>query len=489
MTLSFASFMSGFIFLRKRYATSYLMMLSLLISIILQVQWAKAEDLMQAYSLAREKDPTFLSQMSRHEASPERYKQAYSELLPTLSLDSYYQYTRQEIFETDVAVYGDKLARYPSKGYNLILTQPIFKYSSLLRLDQAREEVKSADLEFQAAEQDLILRTAEAYINSLKAYDNLEYTKSEEESVKLHFELARERYTNGLAPITDFHDAKARLAYMTALRIVAENDLDNALEALAEITGERIDNPARLIFSQGSLNLSVTPGEAGVNPEIQGEGVKGEMPLINPEPENIDAWISAAREQNLEVLVRRQDLLIAKQEIERQKAGYLPTITFVGRINRDYEGGSLFGGDSDLETREAIMQLNIPIFRGFSVLSRVREARTLSEAAEQELEKEIRLAERETRAAFLGVNSAIKNAEALRQSVISNEIALEAKKEGFKSGLFPSLAILDAERDLHQARLEYVKSQYDYILNSLRLKRAVGILSEVDLEGINKWLE
>ncbi len=461
----------------------YLILLSIYFLTSFYCPPAKAEDLMQIYGLAKENDPTFQSQRSKHAASPETYKQAYSELLPTLSLDTYYQRTRQEIFETDVAVYGENLTRYPSKGYNLTLTQPIFKYSSLLRLSQAREEVKSADLEFQAAEQDLILRTAQAYIDALEAYDNLEFTKSEEEAVKLHFELAKERYANGLAPITDFHDANARLAYMTASRIGVENELDDALEALAEITGKKIYNPARLISSQNSSSLSVTSEGGG------GEAAGEEMPLVSPEPDNIDEWIEASQEQNLEMQVRQQDVLVAKQEIERQKAGHLPTVSFVGRINRDYEGGSLFGGDSDLETREAIIQLNLPIFRGFSVLSKVKEARMLSEAAEQELEKEIRLARREARAAFLGVKSAIQNTEALKQSVVSNEIALEAKKEGFKSGLFPSLAVLDAERDLHQSRLEYSRSQYDYILNSLRLKRAVGTLRKEDLEGINQWLE
>jgi outer membrane protein len=489
MFLYLASFASGLMIFIKSYVKHAILFL-IFMSLTLHGQWAKAEDLMQIYGLAKENDPTFQSQRSRHEASPETYKQAYSELLPSLSLDSYYQRTRQEIFETDVAVYGDNLARYPSKGYNLTLTQPIFKYSSLMRLSQAREEIKSADLEFQAAEQDLILRTAEAYIGALEAYDNLEYTRSEEESVNLHFELARERYTNGLAPITDFHDAKARLAYVTAQRIVAENALDDALEALAEITGKKIDNPARLKSPQDiSSSSSVTPEEAEPTLGAQGKAAGGEIPLVSPDPDNVDAWIEAAQKQNLEVRVREQGLLVAQQEIERQKAGYFPTLTFVGRINRDYQGGSLFGGDSDLGTKEAILQLNVPIFRGFSVLSKTREARTLSEAAEQELEKEIRFSKRETRAAFLGVKSAIKNTEALRQSVVSNEIALEAKKEGFKSGLFPSLAILDAERDLHQSKMEYSGSQYDYFLNSLRLKRAVGTLSEEDLDGINQWLD
>ncbi|MBW1887664.1 MAG: TolC family protein, partial [Deltaproteobacteria bacterium] len=194
---------------------------------VLKGSTARSEDLMQAYKLAQESDPTFQSETYRHEASPETLKQAYSEIWPTVSADGSYQRTRQEIHQTGVAVYGQELARYPSKGYNLTLTQPIFRYSSFMRILQAKEEVKQADFEFEKAKQDLILRVVEAYIGSLEAQDNLEFTRAEEDAIKLHFELAQERYKSGLAPITDFHDAKARLAYIMARRVKAENLLDD----------------------------------------------------------------------------------------------------------------------------------------------------------------------------------------------------------------------------------------------------------------------
>jgi outer membrane protein len=449
-----------------------------------------AEDLMHAYKLARENDPTFQSAKYIHEASPETIKQAYSELLPSVSADAFYQHTRQEIFSTDVAVYGEDRVNFPSKGYNLILTQPLFRYSSIVRVLQAKEEVKSADLEFEAAKQDLILRVAVAYIKTLEAYENLEFTRAEEEALKLHFELAQARYDSGLAPITDFHDAKARLAFLTARICTAKNRLDDALEAMAELTGQKIDNLAKLKYALIARDFNVssaakTEGNMGVEHESAQVG----MPLVCPDPDDINDWIDAALKQNLEVQIRQQEVLVAKREIERQKAGHWPTLAFVGRLNRDDEGGSLFGGDSDVETREAILQLNFPIFQGGSVSSKTREALKLYKATEQDLEKEIRAVKRETKAGFLGVKSAIENTRAFIQSLVSNQIALEAKREGFKSGLFPSLVVLDAERDLHQAKLEYAKAQYEYILNSLRLKKAVSTLNEEDLAGINQWLE
>ncbi|MBW1860974.1 MAG: TolC family outer membrane protein [Deltaproteobacteria bacterium] len=464
----------------NRWHIKYTILLVLLMSIMLPVQLVKAEDLMQVYRLAKENDPAFQGEIYRHEASPETSKQAYSEVLPKVTIDAFNQRTRQQILDTDVAVYGEDLVRYPSRGYILTLTQPIFRASSFTRISQAKEEVRRDDLKFEAAKQDLTLRVAEAYIKALEAHDALEFTHTEEEALRLHFELAQERYNSGLAPITDFHDAKARLVSVTAQRVMSENSLDDALEALAEVTGQRIENLARLKFA---------PITGGFFTQDINESTQGIMPLVSPDPDDINDWLDAALKQNFGVQVQRQEVLVADQEIKRQMGGHWPTLTFVGRLNRDQQGGSLFGGESDLQTREAILQLNFPLFQGFSVLSKTREARELLKAVKQDLEKETRAVKRETRAAFLGVKSAIKSTEALKQSVVSNQIALGAKIEGFKSGLFPSLAVIDTERDLHQAKMKHAKAKYDYIYNSLRLKKAVGTLNEEDLAGINQWLE
>ena len=445
-------------------------------------QPAMAEDLMQVYRLALKNDPVFQGEGFRHEASMEGLSQAYSELMPTITADGSYGYTRQKIYNTDVAVFGSKLAHYATKRYGLKLTQPIFRYSTIMHVLQAKEGVRQADLKLEAARQDLMLRVAEAFITALEARDNFEFTRAEEKAVKLHFELAKARFKNGLAPITDFHDAKARLANVTAQRVMAENKVDDSLEALAEIAGRAIENPARLksgletAASEGAGDDGTRPGPGG-------------MPLLCPEPDNVDTWTDAALKQNLELKALRKAVLVAKREIDRQKAGHWPTVAIVGQMNREDEGGSLFGGDSDVGTSEAILQLNIPIFQGFSVLSKTREARNRYLAARQDLVKQARSVKRKARAAFFGVKGFIRNAEAFRQSVVSNQIALEAKREGFKSGLFPSLAVLDAERDLYKARMGYANAQYQYILESFRLKLAVGTLSEEDLAGINKWFE
>lgn len=442
----------------------------------------EAKDLMAILQYAFEQDPAYRGEQFRHEASPEKVRQAYADLLPFVNAEGYYQHTRQKVYETDVAVYDTENAEYPSYGYTFNLRQPLFRYPAFLQIFLAKTEVKRADLQLERARQDLMMRVADVFIGVLGTQDSLAFARAEEETLTRHFLLARGRYESGLAPLTDLHDAKARLAYTTATRVNAESRLADAREALMEITGTETPRLARfrhaLVDGDALLALS---GEDTETPD--------QMPLPGPHPDDIDTWIQAAFDQNLEVRIQQQEVELARRQIAFIRGGRLPVIELTGRINREDEGGSLFGGGSDLETAEATVQMNLPIYQGGFVSSRIREARKLHLAAEQDLERAVRGVRRETKAAFLGIKSAVENAAALRQSVISSQMALSAKQEGYRSGLLPSLVVIDAERDLFRTKREYVQAQYDYLLNGLRLKRAVGTLSPADLAAINQWLE
>jgi len=436
--------------------------LTLFLPFMLTGQSAQAEDLMDFYKLAKKQDPKLQASQFEHQASGETLKQAYSNFLPTVTAEGEYIKTKQEIISSDNTVFGSGSTDFPTTAYTLSLNQPVLHYSSIVRLRQAKADIKRSDVEFEKVEQDLILRVAELYLGALSAQDKLAFAQAEQDAVELHFELARGRQSMGLAPITDLLDAKARLATVTANTIEAENVLDDSLQALREVCGELIVKLANL---------------------------KEKLPLVSPDPEDVDLWIEAALKQNLELEVQRYAVEVAKQEVKRQKSGHYPTLDMVARHNREETEGTLFGGGSDVETQEVILRLSMPIYQGGFVRSRTREAFKLYQAALQDLEQQIRAVKRQTRAAYFGVKSAIQRVEALQQSVASQKLALEAKQDGFRSGLYTSLAVLDAERDFYLAKQEYARARYDYIFNSLRLKQAVGTLAEEDIVMVNKWLK
>lgn len=421
-----------------------------------------AEDLLELYTQALNSDPRFSGARFEHNATLERLKIARAGLLPRIYAEGVYTQTQQDIVSSDNSVYGSGTSTFPTTAQILSLTQPLFNMATLANVDRAKADVKGADLQLEAVKQDLAIRVAKAYLGVLASRDNVAFIESESASVGMYHELIKSKFSSGLAPKTDYLDAKARMSEVKANKIAAENNLDDALQSLREIAGR---------------------GTSGI------AGLREEIPLLSPDPNDIDTWNDAAIKQNPALGFQRQIVEAARQEVRRQEAGHYPYLNLEANYNRTKTEGTLFGGGSDVKTTYALLRLNIPIFEGGVVRARTHEALNLHKAAIQEEERQRRALAKEARAAYQGVGSAIGRVEALRESVESQKLALDAKREGYKSGLFAFRAVLDAERDLYRARRDHAVARYDYVMNCLRLKKAAGILNVSDIAAVNDWLE
>ena len=204
-----------------------------------------------------------------------------------------------------------------------------------------------------------------------------------------------------------------------------------------------------------------------------------------PEPADIDKWTEIALERNLSLLAAKHDTETARQEIDRIQADHYPTLDAVGSFAVNNSESSPLG-----TTRRANigLRLGFPLYSGGSVLSRTRESRQRYELALEVLERERRSVQRETRDAYLGIDSGISRVQALEQAVRSSQTAAEAIEAGFQVGTRTSVDVLDAQRDLFRTRRDLAEARYGYLLDVLRLKRAAGTLSEDDLWLISIWL-
>ena len=242
-------------------------------------------------------------------------------------------------------------------------------------------------------------------------------------------------------------------------RIQAINKIDNAKEEVRELTGEYIDQ-----FS------------------VLGKDIL----LVKPNPEVIDSWTELAIKQNLDIAAANFALESARKEIKKQSAGHLPTVDIVASHGYDSTGGRFGSTRTD---RSAIgLELNIPIYSGGLVNSKTREAHEKYNQSMHYLEKARRSAQRETREAYLGVISGISQVAALKQAVISSETALLATESGFEVGTRTAVDVVASQRATSKALRDYSNAKYDYILNTLKLKRSAGTLSPDDLNLINAWL-
>lgn len=422
---------------------------------------AYAEDMMYFYKLAVEQDPQLRGAMYKHQATGETLKQAWSHFLPTLNVEAEYTRTFQNIVSSDNTVYQKGSASFDSKNYLAQLTQPVIHYENFIGLKQAKSVVKRSDLEIELAGQDLILRVAESYLAVLSARENLAFVKAEEAAVELHFEDIQGRHKMGLVPVTDLYDAQARLAAVKADKSEAERVLDDALQALREVSGT----------AAGELS-----------------NLRDEAPLQNPDPDDIDKWLEAASLQNKGILISKLDADVANREVQLQKSGHYPVLDLLVKKNRQDTSGTLFGGGSVVDNTDISLKLTFPIFSGGLISSRTREAEAMYKKALQDLTKQERTVVRQVHDAFFGLKSTISRVDALKKSVEFQKIVLEAKQEGFKSGMFRSLAVLDAARDLYFYKKNFARARYDYLQNYLKLRHAAGTLNEQDMMTVNGWL-
>lgn len=422
---------------------------------------AGAASIMDVYRLAVAQDPVFQSYQFRTLVATEGKRQALAAMLPTVVATAGYVHRNQDIVSTDNEVYDSGSSDYGTTTYAVTLTQPLFNWGTYVGWKQAEVVRARSEMEYVLAGQELITRVADLYFQALAAGDRLEYAVIEQAAVEKHFELAQSRLEMGLVPITDLHDAKARLAATEAQTIEARNRLADALQALSEVTGEPVDALSTLA------------------PGVRFKGA---------EPADMDSWLKGAIEGNPAIELGKKAVEVAELEVKRQNSGHYPTLDLVSSFDNEDTEDSLFGGSSEVETFKVGVQLSVPLYQGGEVASKVRSARHEVSIARQDLIRQERSVDRKTRAAFLGVDSSLKRVEALAQSVEANRLALQAKQEGFMSGLFTSLGVLDAERDLALVSIDHAQARYDYILNSLRLRQAVGTLAEKDLQDLENWL-
>lgn len=424
-------------------------------------QSAQAENLLEVYRKALSNDPQIRGAGFERAAADESVKEAYGRMLPQIGFEYSRSNTDQEVVSEN-PFQQDGEDDFPTTDYSLTLTQPLYNRALYTSYQQAKADIQRAEAEYTSKQQDLILRTAQAYLEVLAATDEVGFTGAEKTAVQKQLELVQVMISGGLARKTDLYDAEARFASVEADQISADSNLDDKLQALREMVGEL----------SGDL-----------------DSLKAELELVPPQPRDPENWMDAAIKQNPRVLLQARTVEISRYEVTLQKAGHMPTLDLTARMNdRDTEG-SLFGGGSEVESNEILLRLNIPIYQGGIVSSRTRRSHQLYQKSLEDLTEMQRAVQRAARAAYHGIISAISKVRALAKSVRSQELALQSRQQGYRSGLFTSLDVLDAERDVYEAKRDYARARYDYLLNSLSLKHSVGTLSEADLEGVNRWLE
>jgi outer membrane protein len=422
---------------------------------------ATGADLVTIYREARDADAVYAGARAAYAAGQEKLPQGLAGILPTVNLSANTQYNDRELSFRN----GDPgtSSRFNSNNASITATQPLFRRQNWISYEQAKTQVTQAEAVFLQANQDLIIRVAQAYFDTLLAENNVTLAASQKAAFAEQLAQAKRNFEVGTATITDSNDAQARYDLAVSQEIAAQNDLEIKKRTLQQIIGRLPPVLARL---SGNFNP------------------------VFPTPNNMENWVEQAATSSLQIRIAQATLDIASQEVMRNRSAHLPTLDAVASYSDSGSGSGTSGGSgTDTNSKFIGLQFALPIFQGGLTNSRVREALANQDKARQDLENTSRTVALNARSAFLGVTNGVAQVRALQAALISSQSSLDSTKLGQEVGVRTQVDVLNATQQLITTRRDYAQAIYTYAINVLKLKAAAGTLSEDDLAYVSQWLE
>lgn len=415
------------------------------------------DDLMDIYQLALKNDPQLQIAQAQFNIDKEEEVQKRGELLPQVGLE--YAINSQKN-KTNL---GSSDTR--SHGFGLSVTQTVFDATKWYSFKSSQSLTAQATASFENNQQELMVRTAEAYFNVLKAKDVLASSVAEEKAIERQLEQTQQRYDVGLIAITDVNEATANYDLTRVQRLSNEGRLGIAYEALSVLTGQ----------SHNELST-----------------LKQEFPTEKPDSE-VATWLDLALTNNKSLkqseLASQSALLVAKAT----KSSILPKISASASYNDRQLGGDL---QSDLNGRNIDenattsfgVSLTMPLYTSGIYSSKTRQAYEQYNQALEQITLQRRSITQAIRSLYLTVSTDAAQVSAQQKALISTQSALKATEAGYQVGTRNVVDVLNAQRNVFAARRNLAIARYDFVINSMKLKQQAGTLSPEDIMSLNQWL-
>jgi outer membrane protein len=413
----------------------------------------RAQNLNEVYELARAYDATY--QAARAQADAAEYKAAQAEGLALPFVNANGNAVASQI-DLPGGASGDNNALQT----RITGRYPLFNRANQATIEQARRSLVASKAELEAAGQDLIIRVAQAYFDVLAAQDTVQLSRVSKTAILEQLASAKRNFEVGTATITDTREAQAAADLATAQEIAADIELRNRRIVLGTLVGRRDIVPYTL-----------------VSPVV--------LPTVMPS--NVEEWVTTADTVHPQVIRAQVAMDVASLEINKAKAGLLPTVDAVATVGANHASGdSIIPGTTRSGTIG--VELNWPLYTGGSVQNRIKETVSLEQRSRDELDNARRSVAQSTRVAFFTVQSGEALVKALEAAESSAKLSLEATQLGYKVGVRVNIDVLNAQTRLFQTQRDLFKSRYDVLVGSLRLRQVSGQLTPGDMNAVNSLL-
>lgn len=423
---------------------------------------ANPQNLIDVYQQALAHDPVLASARSANLAAQEQLEQGKALFRPSVTLSANANHSETDLKYNTLTIFGKgSRESFQSYGAGVNVIQPIYRKQNNAQLEQSKSIVSQADKALLLAQQNLIVRCTQAYFDMLLAQDKVDLISAQKIAITKQLEQAQANFDVGNSTVTDVNEAQARFDLVVAQEIAASNDVEVKRRTIQSITG---DSPQKL-----------APVETTLKPAM-------------PAPSDMESWVKVAEESSVSLSIQQQTFEIAAQEVERQNAGNLPTVDAVGSYTSNYANGAANGLGADIQNATIGLQLQMQLYQGGAISSRVREAVAKKQKAQDDVESARRQAELDTRQAYLNLSSSVAQVSAYEQALISSQSQLDSTNLGYEVGVRTSVDVLNAQQQYFSAKRDLLQARYSYLVSQLKLKFAVGQLNEGDIVALNQAL-
>lgn len=432
--------------------------LTLAAAMALGTAGVQAQSLVELYDAARAYDSSLQAARAQYEANLAKAEQARAGLRPQagLAAGANWLNTRNDVTDTS--------RTNNTQNVTLSASQPLYRPVNRITDQQGQLSVDIAKAQLDAAEQDLMVRLAQAYFDVLAAQDTLTFVQAQKAAVSEQLAAAKRNFEVGTTTVTDSREAQARFDLVLAQEIAAGNDLRVKKLALDQLVGRTGATPKPL-----AAPVAI--------PEVQ--------------PADPEAWVSQAQSGHPAIRQADKAFEIADMEIRKAEAGHKPTLDLIGQYQVARGPNSNFPTAGNVRTNTGTigLQFNLPLYAGGAIDNRVKEAVALAEKARADRESAQRNIAQAVRSAYFGVLSGAGQIKALEAAEASSQSALDANKLGYQVGVRINIDVLNAQSQLFQTKRDLAVARYNVLVGQLRLKQAGGVLKPEDLQPVNALLK
>lgn len=346
---------------------------------------------------------------------------------------------------------------------------------NLHRLHRAKLNAIANEYRLEDLKDDIRLNVANAYLQVLSNKEALKVAKAQYLATEQDLKRVKELVDSGVVPRGDLLEIEATAATQRQQIVNTQGNVQISKIALAQLL--QIRDYEHFDVSDDTFEIPVSD-------------------ILNNSPSTI---FSKAMEYRNDIRLSKSNIELAEKDLAISKGALMPTLGAFFNYNTRYSdvaqlpGAPLTeGGPPTFFTPSFTdqlwifdgvtygVQLNVPIFNGFSVRNNIHRSELAVEQSKLQFEQEKLNLENTINQAYVNVNTFYESYVAAEKTVEARRLAYQYSKERFDVGLLNAFDFTQAQARVDNAEADVVRTKYDYIFRLKILEFYFGIPISLD---------